>query len=154
MMAELGLIASMFGIATAGVKLAIGLRDVGCAINSAPQEVHDIATSVSLFSMTLKQIGGCIKDGESPHSAGAIETIKEIVSQSRSIFNQLDSMISRTRKEINGRDQSLLSLKRRIQWVFNKTDVQYLIGQLESSKLTLSLMLQVFQLRKTMEGSK
>ena len=78
---------------------------------------------------------------------------RQIVALLQSFYSH-DTMVSRTRKEMHGRDQSSLSLKRRVQWVFNKTDVQYLIGQLESSKLTLSLMLQVFQLRKAMEGSK
>lgn len=151
-MAEIGLVASIVGVATVGVKLAMTLREVGCEISSASREIHDTATSISLFLMTLKQIGNCLEDSESPHSAGAIETIDEITTHGRSTFDQLNIIVSRTRKEIRRKEQSSLSLKRRVQWVLNKSNVQYLTRQLDSSKLTLSLMLQVFQLRKTMEG--
>ena len=85
-MAEIGLIASILGVAGAGLKMAMTLREVASQISDAARQIHDLATSVSLFSMTLKQIGNCIKDVSSAYSDGAVETLEETIDEGRAIF--------------------------------------------------------------------
>lgn len=151
-MAEIGLIASIVSVAGAGLQIAMSLRQLASEIREAAHEVHDVATSVSLFSMTLKQVGNCVKDNASPHSESALVTLEEIITNCRSTFNKIESMISQVRKDSHRRgDQEAMSLGRRVRWVFKKSKVKYLTSQLESSKLTLSIMLQVLSLRTVME---
>ena len=151
-MAEIGLIASILGVAGAGLKLALTLREVAIQISDARRQIHDLATSVSLFSMTLKQIGNCIKDNSSPYSDGAVETLEETVDECRAIFFEIDSMIIEIRKSGRRKNHGQpVSLMGRVSWVFEQSRVQYLSTRLESSKLTLSIMLQVFALRVAME---
>ncbi|MCJ1249260.1 hypothetical protein MMC30_006483 [Trapelia coarctata] len=135
-MAEIGLIASIVSVAGAGLQIAMSLRQLASEIREAAREVHDVATSVSLFSMTLKQVGKCVRDNASPHSESALDTLEEIIMNCRSIFNKIESMVSQVRKDTHRKDdQQSMSSSRR----------------LESSKLTLSIMLQVFSLRTVME---
>lgn len=151
-MAEIGLIASIVSVAGAGLQIAMSLRQLASEIREAAREVHDVATSVSLFSMTLKQVGNCVKDNASPHSESALDTLEDIIMNCRSNFNKIESMISQVRKDTyRQHDKESMSLGRRVQWVFKKSKVKYLTSQLESSKLTLSIMLQVLTLRTVME---
>jgi hypothetical protein len=93
-MAEIGLIASIVSAAGAGLQIAMSLRQLASEIREAAREVHDVATSVSLFSMILKQVGNCVKDNASPHSESALVTLEEIITNCRSTFNKIESMIS------------------------------------------------------------
>ncbi|MCJ1442003.1 MAG: hypothetical protein MMC23_002495 [Stictis urceolatum] len=57
-MAEaVGLVASTIAIAGLGVKLSLGLREAVSDIKSAAIDVHDIATSISMLSSTLRHVG-------------------------------------------------------------------------------------------------
>lgn len=151
-MAEIGLVASIVGVAGAGLQIAMSLRQLASEIREAAREVHDVAANVSLFSMTLKQVGNCVRDNASPHSESALDTLEEIIMNCRSTFNKIESMISQVRKDTHIKDyQQAMSLSRRVRWIFKKSEVYHLTSQLESSKLTLSIMLQVFSLRTVME---
>ena len=57
-MAEaVGLVASTIAIAGLGVKLSLGLREAVSDIKSAAIDVHDVATSISMLSSTLRHVG-------------------------------------------------------------------------------------------------
>ncbi|MCJ1395986.1 hypothetical protein MMC18_009010 [Xylographa bjoerkii] len=153
-MAEIELIASVVGVAGAGLRLALTLREFASEIKHAARQMHDIATSVSLFATTLRQAGKSVQEKGSPRSHGALESLEQITNNCRSVFEEIESMIqvSRTGKHVrmpNGRRTP--SLKQKVQWVFKKSRVQYLTGQLESSKLTLMIMLRTFHYRTTMD---
>ncbi|MCJ1403544.1 hypothetical protein MMC11_006767 [Xylographa trunciseda] len=154
-MAEIGLIASVVGVAGAGVKLSLTLREFACEVHDAGRNIHDIASSVSVFSTTLTEVKRCIQSSTSPHSDSALDTIEEIVGNCKRIFREIRSMIKLVRNDAHStRKQQPVSLGQRFRWVFKKGKVRYLTGQLESSKATLSLMLQTIQLRITLDENR
>ncbi|MCJ1399404.1 hypothetical protein MMC11_002606 [Xylographa trunciseda] len=155
-MAEIGLIASVIGVAGAGLKLALTLRQFASEVKDAARQMHDIATSVSLFSTTLREVGKSVQSRDSPRSNEALEALMEITNNCRSVFEEIESMIQvlRPSEDVHmpqGRRST--NIKPSVQWVFKKSKVQYLTGRLESSKLTLVIMLQTFHYRTTMEES-
>lgn len=111
-------------------------------------EIQTIAKEISLFSLTLKQVGLLMESPDSIASQSAIDTAGKFSSQSRMIFTEIKEMeeVSQTRDE-QGHLRSV-TVARRVRWCSKKHKVQYLLAQLESLKLSLSIMLQVFQLGK------
>ena len=156
-MAEVvGLVASVIGIAGAGVKLSRALRETVCDYSSAGIHVHDLATSITHFSHALRQIGQCLSDKNSPHSDDALETVRGVVKHCQAIYDELNGMVTEFRDGMRGKSikEGELNARKRIQWIFKKSTVRYLTRRLDSEKSTLTMMLQILQLRTAMNDSR
>ena len=147
-------IASVIGVAGAGFRLSLVLNAVGVEIATADLEIHKIAKEISLFSLMLKQVGLTMEATESIASLGALDTAKEITSQSQTVFNEVKDMVEMSQKRDSNGHLRSITIAQRVRWCFKKQRVQYLLGQLESLKLSLSIMLQVLQLGKVVAASR
>lgn len=144
-----GIVASIIGVAGAGFRLSLILNAVGCEIASAGIEIHSISKGVTLFSLMLKQVGQALQASDSVHSSEALETAQEITKECQMVFAEIQEMLDKVRTKRG--DVSLSpSVQQRFRWCFKKGRVQYLLGQLESLKLSLLVMLQILQLGKMM----
>ncbi|KAL9115663.1 MAG: hypothetical protein Q9227_000031 [Pyrenula ochraceoflavens] len=151
-MAEIGIIASIIGVAGAGFRLSLILNAVGCEVASAGVEIHSISKGVTLFSLMLKQIGQTLQAADSVHSQEALDTARHITDECKMIFGEIEDMLDRvqTRKE----DGSVSpTIQQRFKWCFKKHRVTYLLAQLESLKMSLLVMLQILQLGKMMAST-
>lgn len=147
-----GNIASILGVAGAGFRLSLLLNAVSCEVANTGLEVHSISKSVTLFSLMLKQTGNVLQAGGSVHSREAVETAKSIADESNRVFDEIRDMLDRvTTKRPNG--EIAPSIQQRFKWCFKKHRVSYLLAQLESLKLSLSVMLQIIQLGKLMASA-
>lgn len=94
-MAEVvGLVASVITVAGTGLSLSRILRETVSKFRSAASHVQDLATSITIFSHALRQIGICIKEKNSPHSQEALVTIRQVVEHCKVIFANLDHKIN------------------------------------------------------------
>jgi hypothetical protein len=145
----IGVIASVICVAGAGFRLSLILNAVGCQIASAGLEIHSISKGVTLFSLMLKQVGQALEASDSVHSAEALETAQQITSECRLVFDEIEEMLDKV-TTIKGDGSRAPSIQQRFRWCFKKGRVQYLLAQLESLKMSLIVMIQIFQLGKIM----
>lgn len=145
----IGIIASIIGVAGAGFRLSLILNAVGSEVASAGLEIHSISKGITLFSSMLKQVGQTMQSADSIHSTEAVEVARQITSECQLVFDEIQEMLDRvTTKRRDGTYQPTTIQK--FKWCFKKHRVQYLLAQLESLKLSLSVMVQIMQLAKLM----
>ncbi len=137
------------GVAGAGFRLSLILNAVGAEIADTDVEIQAIARGISSYSLMLKQVGISIRATRALASQSAIDTVSQIAKQSQSVFDEVKSMVELVQKQDEKGHIQSISIAQRVTWCFKKQRVQYLLGQLECLKLSLSLMLQVLQLGKT-----
>lgn len=138
-MAELGIVASIVQIAGAGVHLTMELYAFGSAFAGAKEDTDDIALGVSLYCMTLKQLAENLKHKDSVQSPQALQGIADIREKSEQVFARIAAILPRSA----GRPDTM-TLVQRFKWNFKKARVNLLLGQLDSLKLTLLLLVQIF----------
>lgn len=142
------IIASVIGVAGAGFRLSLILNAVSSELATADVEIQSIARGISLFSLMLKQVGLAMEGAKSIASQSALDTAKEITGQSELVFEEIKSMVEIVQRRDDKGHFRAITVSQRIKWCFKKQKVQYLLAQLESLKLSLSIMLQTLQLGK------
>ncbi|MCJ1357034.1 MAG: hypothetical protein MMC33_007030 [Icmadophila ericetorum] len=124
-MAEIGLISAIVSVAGAGITLSRTLVQIFNELGSAAKNARDVASSIEIFSMTLRQVKGCLEDAYSPHTEDAIQNVEVIVEQCKYIYEEVEDMIERSHSKRTEREKKGKSMNfgRRVQWVFNKEKV-------------------------------
>ncbi|KAJ8611602.1 hypothetical protein MRB53_037905 [Persea americana] len=127
-MAEVGVIASIVGIAAVGVQLSRTLYELSSSIRHTATNINRIATSVSLFSLMLKQVARVLED---------------------------TSPCTRPRRSrIGGADKDVKSrskIMQKIKWHFEQHRVEILLARLEHLKTTLSVLMQTLSVAALMK---
>ena len=147
-------ISFVIGIAGAGFRLSLILNAVGAELADTDVEIQTIARGISSFSLMLKQVGINMQATKPLPSQSAIDTVSHIAKQSQSVFDEMKSMIEMVQKKDEKGNIQSIAITQMTTWSFKKQRVQYLLGQLESLKLSLSLMLQILQLAKTIASER
>ena len=148
------IIASIIQVAGTGFRLSLLLTGVASEIASADQDVRNVAKGISLFSLMLKQVGKTMEEGRAIASQQAIETATEIKDQSEKVFEEIKGMVELSHARDDYGILRSITVVERVKWCFRKNKVQYLLGQLESLKLSLSIMLQILQMGQTMAAAR
>lgn len=115
---------------------------------TADVEIQSIARAISEYAFTLKQLALTLESAKSIATQSAMETAKQIADQSQVVFDDIKEMTELDQKKDERGHLQAIAVAQRVKWCFQKHRVQYLLGQLESLKLSLSIMLQVLQLGK------
>jgi len=137
-MAEIGLVASLVSIAGAAVQLTRTLYVFGSTTSAAREHVDYIAKNVSFYSDVLELLVEQFDDDRPIHSTKAIALAEKLYDHSYDLFNRIRDLVPRGHR--NG-DQ--ISFLQRIAWNFKKTKVDVLVGELESLKSTVQLLVQI-----------
>ena len=146
--------ASIIAVAGAGFRLSLVLNAVGTELSNTECDIHGIAKGISLFSLMLKQVGKTMEEGRTVATQCALETATDIRDQSQVVFDEIKNMVDLPQaKDENGHIRSI-KIAQRVRWCFKKQKVQYLLGQLESLKLSLSIMLQILQMGKAIVAAR
>lgn len=148
-MAELGLVASIIQIAGAGVHLTMELYAFGSAFAGAKEDTDDIALGVSLYCMTLKQLAEKLQHKNSVQSPQALKGIADIKDKSEQVFARIAAILPRSAAH-----PDTMTLVQRFKWNFKKARVNLLLGQLDSLKLTLLLLVQIFAIGEEAQRSR
>ncbi|KAI4248978.1 MAG: hypothetical protein LQ352_005784 [Teloschistes flavicans] len=145
-MADLTIIASIRSIAGAGFRLSLVLNAVGVEMATADVEIQSIARAISEYAFTLKQTALTLEVAKSIATQTALETAKQIADQSQVVFDDFKEMTELDQKTDERGHLRAIAIAQRMKWCFKKQRVKYLLGQLDSLKLSLSLMTQVLQM--------
>ena len=149
---ESNTISSIIGVAGAGFRLSLILNAVSCEVASEGLEVHSISKTVTLFSLTLKQTGTAFQARDSVHTWDALDGVRTIADDATRIFDEFNDMLDRVRTKPS-EGSVVPSIQQRFQWCFKRHRVTYLLAQLETHKMSLSVILQVLQLGKLMAST-
>ena len=144
----LRIITSIIGVAGAGFRLSLILNAVGVEIATSDVEIQHIAKQISLFSLILKQVGLALEDSKSAATRTALDTTNEVANQSRTVFEEIKGMVEMVQKKDEKGHIRAISVAQKVKWCFKKQRMQYLLAQLDSLKISLSIMLQTLQLGK------
>ena len=147
-------IPSIIQVAGAGFRLSLLLNAVATEMVGADYDIRNVAKSISLFSLMLKQVGKTMEDGKAVASQSAIDTVTEIKEQGEKMFEEIRAMVDFSQgRDEKGNVRSITVLER-VKWSFKKQKVQYLLGQLESLKLSLAIMFQILHMAQTITAAR
>lgn len=141
-MAEIGLIASVAGVAGAGAKLSMLLYEFASTVASARNDILSVGRDISLFCAVLQQVG-LVLDCQTgvQFSSTALDTTFGIVDRCQIIFDDLHGIVQGLKTDkADGSSQSIGFIAK-VKWTFKRSKVRLLMGTLDSMKITLHLML-------------
>ncbi|KAI9163861.1 hypothetical protein HJFPF1_05489 [Paramyrothecium foliicola] len=150
MAAEIGLAASIIGVASAGAKLSVALYQLAEIVGSAAQEVRSIASDISIFCSVLHQLDETLQEAKATrYSLTAICTVETIIGECRHIFSQINEVVDKLKRESVDAPQELtLAWTAKVKWVFQRSKVSLYQSKLESMKTTLLLILTALTMAK------
>ena len=138
-MAEaIGITASLISIAGAAIQLTRTLYKFGSTTSAAREQVDYISKNVSFYSDVLELLVEQFDDDRPIHSKKAIALAEKLHDHSHDLFDRIRDLIPKGRPANNQ-----LSFIKRLAWNFKKTKVDLLVGELESLKSTVQLLVQV-----------
>ena len=138
MSAELdNLIYSMNDTANDGQDLALNLRELIADLPASSSLAQDLASNLSLFGRVLRELALYLGTPKAPYSATCIEVIEVTSDHVESLYDQVDDMLYRYEKDPH----------KDFRHTFKDSKVLALSAKLESSRLTLNVMLAILQLR-------
>lgn len=149
---SLAVTCSIRAVAEAGVRLSLILNAITCEMPDALTEVLTISRNVTLFASLLKQTANMLEVAEPVHSREAVRAAGQVTTEGNSIFEEIDTMLAKVKSRKDEGTEGL-TMQQRFGGEFKETKVDYLLAQLDSLKMSLSLMLQIIQLGATMAST-
>lgn len=137
---------SIVPIAGAGFRLSLLLNAAACQLAQSKIEIHSIAKGISLFALTLKNVGQTLETTVLERSPEASEKAREIAGQGQVVFVEIEHMLDKLQGTDADEDLRRIPIQERLRWCFRPKHVTYLLAQLESLKLSLIVMLRILQL--------
>lgn len=145
---------SIIRVAGAGFRLSLLLNAAACQLAQSRIEIHSIAKGISLFVLTLKQLGQALESTDLARTTEATEKAWEIASQGQLVFVEIEHMLDKLQGTDAHEDLSRIPVQERLKWCFRKQHVTYLLAQLESLKLSLIVMTRILQLGDLLKSEK
>lgn len=146
-MAEIGLIASIIGVAGAGAKLSILIFDFASTIGTAGHELQDISTEISLLCSVLRQLENVLSHAHFRYSNAAVDASERILRKCDDALKEIRSIVSGLRSAKDEDREGIPSFEfvSKVKWTFQRSKVHLLRSTLESCKLTLVVLLSAMQ---------
>jgi hypothetical protein len=131
----LSVLASVAGVATAGVAISKMIYEIAHTVKHAPREVSDMAGELSLLSSVLRHLRGALADCIDVCKPRLIKDIRGTVSKIYDLHRQI--------KELS---KNSLSSFYRLGLLFRSPKTKSLLAQIEGFKNSVSVMLTTVQL--------
>lgn len=145
-MAEVGLAASLLGIASFGVQLTTTLYRFGSTASAAREQTDYIARHVTLYADVLELLAQRIDEDEPIHSPKALALVDEIYDQSADLFDKIKDLLPNRKDKVN--------FLQKIKWNFKKIKVDLLVAEIEYLKTTVTLLVSVLYAGKKIRRHK
>ena len=133
---------SIAGIVAGGVKLSTALYNICETIESAQEQVEDIASDLSFFIIVVDELGKIFAAPKRVYSDKLESSVLNIVQRCKHVFKKINGMIGKTA------GLQKMQLRSKVAWVFREEKVRSVKASLESLKSTLGLILQTLRLVK------
>ncbi|KAL2072028.1 hypothetical protein VTL71DRAFT_11371 [Oculimacula yallundae] len=119
-MAEIGLIASIIGIAGAGAKISKGLWDVAKAFGSAGKDVKLVASEISTLCRVFTQLGKTLT-GESEAARNAERLAGDVLEMCDDLLKESQELLDVLKPLVEMSEHHFGKSKLRLQWLFKKS---------------------------------
>ena len=133
-MDPLSLLASIAGVATAGIQISKTIYDLVSTLRGTPKEVSDIARGVSDLSMVLRELRRALKEGRELYRRKLLHRVSSAIRRIGQIHAQIREMIVGV--------EGFASLK----WLFRRAKTTHLLYQIESHKTGINMILHIMTL--------
>ena len=130
-MDPLSLLASIAGVATAGIQISKTIYGLISTIHGTPKEVSDIARQVSDLSIVLSELRRALKEGTKLYRRKLLRRVSSAIRRIGRIHAQIHEMIA----GVDG----VVSLK----WLFRRSKAMHLLYQIESHKNGINIILHI-----------
>ncbi|MCJ1426226.1 hypothetical protein MMC29_004129, partial [Sticta canariensis] len=131
-MAEIGLVASIFGVAAYGTQVATSLYETADVMIHAHQQIASMAKHVSQFTAVLRHLGRVLEAEKGNCSKELLRDIRKIKHSCKRTFKEINSTIRSKRSP----------LLIRVRWLFKKSKAKELEVRLDSEQSMLQTMIQ------------
>jgi uncharacterized protein YqgV (UPF0045/DUF77 family) len=142
-MAEIGLVASVFGIASFGASVSKNLFDLGYTMRHAREQIEEIASEVNTFTAIIRELAVVLKDQQAFVTDAAKTMVEQSMKDCKRIFRSIKRQI---RKKA---DSARVGP---VRWLFRRKRAEELHRKMESLKSFLSLILQVIQVGRKIQA--
>ena len=136
------IISTAAGITAACVKLSCALYNICDNIASSQDQIEELAGDLTDFASIVKELSKLLERPKRVYSDTLSSSLLEILEKCKSQFQKVRRMIGKTESET----VSVIRFKSRVAWVFREAKVRALMARLDSTKLTLLVMLQTLKL--------
>jgi Fungal N-terminal domain of STAND proteins len=136
------IITTVSGVVAAGVKLSCALYNICDNIASSQDQIEDLASDLSDFTSVLNELGKIFEQPKRVYSDALTGSLADILDKCKRQFQQIRQMIGKTESETTSTNR----FKVKVAWVFRETKVRALTARLDSTKLTLLVMLQTLKI--------
>ncbi|KXT00987.1 hypothetical protein AC579_4402 [Pseudocercospora musae] len=152
-MAEAGLVFGIIALVGTGTKLAISTFDFATTLGGAGRELQIVATEISTFSSTLRQLQGVLDHAHFKPTSQAISTVQQITKHCAEVFKDIEERVTSLRgvKDDGNAPTSTAffptpDFVEKVKWTFKKPKVMEMRSTLEACKSTLNVMLNTMLL--------
>ncbi|KAH8899099.1 hypothetical protein GQ53DRAFT_742187 [Thozetella sp. PMI_491] len=128
-------IATIAGVASAGLKLSTALFELVSNLRDAPRAMTEIARGISDTAIVLHQLRRILRDREELFKRRLLRSVGSAVQRIRAVHNEIRSMIRRC-------DGAMA----RVLWLFRQSRVSQLLAKIEAHKSAIGLMLHTMLL--------
>jgi hypothetical protein len=129
------ILASIAGVATAGVSISMCLYDITHTLKQAPKEVADMAKELSLLSSILRNLRSVIKQSAGLCKPRLIADTKEVLGKIKGVFRDIKALARDSCSALN-----------RLKWLFRSSRAKAMLARIEGFKATVNLILGTLQL--------
>lgn len=137
-MAEIGLVGSIFGIATFGTKVATSLYEAADIMIHAHQQITSMGKHVSQFTAALRHLGRVLEAEKGNCSDDLLREIRKITRSCRATFKEISATV-RSR-----RFRPFVPVR----WLFKKSKAKELEARLDSEQSILQVMIHTVTVSK------
>ncbi|KAJ9645224.1 hypothetical protein H2199_003230 [Coniosporium tulheliwenetii] len=142
-------IASIAQVVAEGTRLSLDLHEFGALVPTATEDVNRIAKALSLLSLELRQAGETLRQDDSIASGEAVETIQDILQQCEAVYSDIEAEVP-LKNVASGSDPRTY---RPPGWsLVRRKTMESLLAQLESLRLTVSVMIHAFYTGRIIAG--
>lgn len=131
-MAEIGLVASIFGVAAYGTKVVTTLYETGDVLIHAHQQIASMAKHVSQFTAVLRHLGRVLEAERGNCSKDLLRDVRKIISSCKGTFKEIKSTLR------SKRFRPLIPVR----WLFKRSKAKELEARLDSEQSMLQTMIQ------------
>lgn len=141
-MAEIGIIASVAGIAQAGVQLSQSLYHIANRLVNAPKQVAEVADELTLLSNIFQNLGETLNKARKLCKEDIIRHAESILRR----FESLQKDVTELVKKIKGIEQ--------LKYAFGMSSISDLMAKIEALKSSMCLLLSTMHVAMQAQKSK
>jgi hypothetical protein len=135
----LSVIASVIGVASAGITISTTLHNLVDRFGTAFDDIEVISSDLNGFSIVLREVGNKLNVPNSQRIASdpLIEGLRNLMETCKVLFVDIRRMIGKVYGD------KITQFKTKARWIFREAKIRGIKATLECQKTTLNLMLQI-----------